>query len=144
MLNNLEKGDIVAIRNVDGATCSVTVLSVKIDYERPGAFVRFDYINYTEPSPMRRTAYPKELVSIIRKANVKVLDPKQPRPGDGAIKGTQKAVIIDGKVYVEKTPETQGAVPVNAEVKAQVHEAVKSPAKPVTSRIKKSTEEVKK
>lgn len=135
MLNNLEKGDTVVIRDENGQTKQVTVLSVKIDYERPGAFVRFDYINYNEPSPMRRTAYPKEMVSIIRKNAIPKIDPLAQRPGDQ--RGPQKAVVIDGKVYIEKTHVTTGDVPINKEAgNTQVHEAVKAPAKPVTSRIR--------
>lgn len=135
MLNNLEKGDTVVIRDENGQTKQVTVLSVKIDYENPGSFVRFDYINYNEPSPMRRTAYPKEMVSIIRKNTVQKIDPLTARPGDQ--RTPQKAVVIDGKVYVEKTQGTNEGIPLNTNVKnTQVHEAVKAPSKPVTSRIK--------
>lgn len=143
MLNNLEKGDTVAIRDENGQTKQVTVLSVKIDYEKPGAFVRFDYINYNEPSPMRRTAYPKELMSIIKKNTVPKIDPLAQRPGDN--RPPQKAVIIDGKTYIQKTPETTRGVPLNPEASnTQVHKAVTAPAKPVQSRIKKSSDTVKK
>lgn len=138
MLTNLEKGDTVAIRDENGQTKTVTVLSVKIDYEKPGSFVRFDYICYSEPSPMRRTAYPKELVSIIKKNTVPKIDPLAQRPGD--MRTPQKAVIIDGKTYVEKTQGITQGVPINEAVNTQVHEAAKAPAKPVTSRIKKSTD----
>lgn len=144
MLNNLEKGDKVVIRNDQGETHTVTVLSVKIDYERTGAFVRFDYINYAEASPMRRTAYPKELMSIISKAVVKKIDPKESRPGDTPTNVPRQAIVMNGKVYVEKTTDTQGSIPINQEIKTQVHESVKAPAKPVMERIKKSTSEVKK
>lgn len=143
MLTNLEKGDTVALRDENGATKTVTVLSVKQDYEKAGAFVRFDYINYGEPSPMRRTAYPKELLSIIRKNTAKTIDPKLPRPGDAPAGSPIKAIVIDGKVYVEKTQGTQGEIPINREAKSQVHESVKAPAKPVTSRIRKSTDTAK-
>jgi hypothetical protein len=138
MLSNIEKGDIVVIKDPDGATKKVTVLAVKPDYEHPGAFIRFDYIDYGEASPMRRTAYPRELLSIVQKTASKALDPKAPRPGDSAPQGPQKAIVIDGKVYVERTPPTQGSIPVNEAVTTQVHEAVKSPNKPVESRIKKA------
>lgn len=139
MLSNIEKGDTVVVRDPEGNTRNVVVLSVKPDYERPGGFVRFDYIDQNEASPMRRTAYPKELMSIVRKSTVKPLDPKAPRPGDES-KGTQQAIVINGKVYVERSTGTGQTVPVNPEASntAQVHEAVAAPAKPVTSRLKKS------
>lgn len=136
MLNNLEKGDIVAIRNSTGETRQVTVLAVKVDYERAGAFVRFDYIDYNEPSPMRRTAYPKELLQILQKNTTPKLDPKSLREGD--LSRPQKAVIIDGKTYVEKNMNHQQEIPVTAGVGSQVHESVKTPANPVTARIKKA------
>lgn len=135
MLNNLEKGDVVAIRNSSGETKTVTVLQVKQDYERVGAFVRFDYIDHNEPSPMRRTAYPKELVQILKKNVMPKVDPKAERP---IFNTPQKAVIIDGKTYVEKTSNHQATVPVTEGAGPQVHAAVKAPAKPVESRIKKA------
>ena len=138
MLTNIEKGDIVVIKDPDGATKKVTVLAVKPDYERPGMFIRFDYIDYGEATPMRRTAYPRELLSIVQKTATKALDPKAPRPGDAPSNVPQKAIVIDGKVYIERTPPTSGSIPVNEAVTSQVHEAVKAPAKPVESRIKKA------
>ncbi len=139
MLTNLEKGDVVAIKGPDGQTAVVTVLSVKIDYEHPGQFARFDYINYNEPSPMRRTAWPKELVQIIKKSPVKTVDPKSPRPGDAPAPSASEEIIINGKRYVQKVDNKSadvGAV-INKEAGAQVHESVKAPNKPVTSRINK-------
>lgn len=138
MLNNIEKGDTVVIKDVEGITRTVTVLSVKTDYERPGSFIRFDYINPFEASPMRRTAYPKELMSIVRKSSIKTMDPKSPRPGDGTQQSPQKAIVIDGKVYVERNAQGTQAPPLNhsADTK-QVHPAVTAPAQPVTERIKK-------
>jgi hypothetical protein len=138
MLTNLEKGDVVAIRNATGETRSVTVLSVKQDYDQPGAFLRFDYIDHAEPSPMRRTAYPKELVQILKKTTIPKLDPKAPRPGDSQT--PQKAVIIDGRTYVERSSQGQGSVESVLVPSAgpQVHKAVKAPPKPVQERIKKA------
>lgn len=87
---------------------------------------------------MRRTAYPKELLQILRKNTTPKLDPKAQRPGEMGNGAPQKAVIIDGKTYVEKVPVIQGEVPITPGAGTQVHEAVKAPAKPVTERIKKA------
>ena len=137
MLTKLEKGDVVAIRNAAGETKQVTVLSVKPDYDQVGAFLRFDYIDHSEASPMRRTAYPKELLQILKKSPIKTLDPKAPRPGD--MRKPQKVVIIDGRTYVERVTGEQGALPITEGVGPQVHQAVKAPAKPVQERIKKAS-----
>lgn len=83
---------------------------------------------------MRRTAYPKELVQILRKNTTPKMDPKAPHPGDNH--KSSKAVIIDGKIYVEKTAGEEGPVPLTEGVGHQVHQAVKAPSKPVTTRIK--------
>lgn len=136
MLNNLEKGDIVAIKDTTGATHQVTVLSVRPDYDHPGSFVRFDYINYNEASPMRRTAYPKELMQILKKTTSRPLDPKAPRPGDARAAAPGR-IQLNGKVYMEVPTGTEGEVPLNPEGNKQVHPAVTSPQKPVTSRITK-------
>jgi hypothetical protein len=85
---------------------------------------------------MRRTAYPKELLQILKKTTIPKLDPKAPRPGDARTPG--KAVIIDGRTYVERAPGEQGAIPVTDGAGPQVHEAVKAPAKPVKERIKRA------
>ncbi len=83
MHNNLEKGDVVAIRNAAGDTRQVTVLQVRQSYENPGQFLRFDYIDHAEASPMRRTAYPKELLQILKKNTTPKIDPKSDRPSSG-------------------------------------------------------------
>jgi hypothetical protein len=141
MLSNIEKGDTVVIRDTEGITHKVTVLSVKPDYERPGAFIRFDYINYGEASPMRRTAYPKELMSIVSKTQVHAPDPKAPRPGDGPANVPQSAVVLNGKVYVERPTGTAGSIPLTPGV--PVPEAIANGPKPVESRIKKHGPEPK-
>jgi hypothetical protein len=130
----VEKGDIVALR--DGRT--VEVLSVKPDYEHPGAIVRFDYVDRREASPMRRTDYPSLIINILRKGQP-AIDPKMPRPGDNRAPAPTKVIIVDGKKYIESGPGgPQGPVPLTEGAGTQVHEAVRAPAKPVTSRIKKA------
>ena len=130
MLANLEKGDTVAIIDELGHTHTVTVLQVKPDPEHPTSFARFDYIDHQEPSPMRRTAWPKQLLRIIKKTEIKAIDPKTQRQSD--FRTPQKAVIIDGVTYAERRPGDQGQIPLNTNVPAP--EAVASPAKPVLSR----------
>jgi hypothetical protein len=130
MLANLEKGDTVAIIDELGHTHTVTVLQVKPDPEHPTSFARFDYIDHQEASPMRRTAWPKQLLRIIKKTEIKAIDPKTQRQSD--FRTPQKAVIIDGVTYAERRPGDQGPIPLNTNVPAP--EAVASPAKPVLSR----------
>lgn len=129
----LQKGDLVAIRDGQGGTKSVRVESVKPDYEHPGGFLRFDY----NDNGMRRTAWPKELLSILKKSVVPTLDPKQPRLGDNEAQSEGKEIVIDGKRYIEK-PTSARASQVNADAQTQVHPAAKAPAQPVMSRIKKA------
>ena len=133
MLTNLEKGDTVAIIDELGHTHTVTVLQVKPDPEHPTSFARFDYIDHQEPSPMRRTAWPKQLLRIIKKTEIKVLDPKVQRQSD--FRTPQKAVIIDGVTYAEKRPGDNVVIPINQNVSAS--KVVSSPPKPVTSRDNK-------
>ena len=130
MLLNLEKGDTVAIIDELGHTHTVTVLQVKPDPEHPTSFARFDYIDHQEPSPMRRTAWPKQLLRIIKKSEIKQLDPKAQRPSD--FRTAEKAVIVDGRTYVERKPGQEKPIPLTPGVLAP--EAVASPAKPVLSR----------
>jgi hypothetical protein len=133
MLLNLEKGDTVAIIDDLGHTHTVTVLQVKPDPEHPTSFARFDYIDHQETSPMRRTAWPKQLLRIIKKNEIKSLDPKEQRPSD--FRTAQKAVIVDGRTYVEKTPGDRQQIPLNPNVPAPV--AVAESPKPVLSRTNK-------
>ena len=130
MLANLEKGDTVAIIDELGHTHTVTVLQVKPDPEHPTSFARFDYIDHQAASPMRRTAWPKQLLRIIKKTEIKAIDPKKQRQSD--FRTPQKSVIIDGVIYAERRPGDQGQIPLNTNVPAP--EAVASPAKPVLSR----------
>lgn len=132
MLLNLEKGDTVAIIDELGHTHTVTVLQVKPDPEHPRSFARFDYIDHQEPSPMRRTAWPKQLLRIIKKSEIKVLDPKAQRSTD--FRTAQKAVIVDGRTYVEKNPGDRQQIPLTPGVEASA--VVAEPAKPVLSRNK--------
>lgn len=118
MESNLEKGDTVALR--DGR--SVEVLKVLPDYEKPGGFIRFDYVDHSEASPMRRTAYPSELLRIVRKTVKKTLDPFAVRPND------------------DPKPSPIPVSIVNQEAGPQVHAAVKAPAKPVLKRGKTDKE----
>jgi len=106
----LEVGDIVALK--DGR--EVEVLSIKKDYSTEGGFIRFDYLNRKEDSPMRRTAYPSDMVRIIRKNQInKMPDPKERWPHD---------VKDDGKDPLPVTVVSQ-------EQKTQVHEPVPAPVK---------------
>ena len=130
MLANLEKGDTVAIIDELGHTHTVTVLQVKPDPEHPTSFARFDYIDHQEPSPMRRTAWPKQLLRIIKKTEIKAVDPKTQRQSD--FRTAEKAVVEDGRTYVERKPGYQADIPLTPGVPTP--EAVASPAKPVLSR----------
>lgn len=111
----VEKGDIVAMR--DGRR--VEVLSVRLDGD---ALLRFDYIDRQEVSPMRRTAYPSEMGSILRKAERPPTDPKKVRVYDEPVLPPTKVEIV------------------NQDVGPQVHPAVKAPAKPVLRRVKTDTD----
>ena len=133
MLTNLEKGDTVAIIDELGHTHTVTVLQVKPDPEHPTSFARFDYIDHQESSPMRRTAWPKQLLRIIKKSEIKQLDPKAQRPSD--LITAQNALIVNGKTYVERKPGQQPSIPLTPGVEAPA--AVAEPAKPVLSRTHK-------
>ena len=133
MLTNLEKGDTVAIIDELGHTHTVTVLQVKPDPEHPTSFARFDYIDHQESSPMRRTAWPKQLLRIIKKSEIKQLDPKAQRPSD--FRTAEKAVIVDGRTYVERKPGQERPIPLTPGVEAPA--AVAEPAKPVLSRTHK-------
>lgn len=116
----LEVHDIVALK--DGR--EVEVLSIKPDYGQEGGFIRFDYLDRKEASPMRRTAYPSELIRILRKGNVpKAPDPKERRPYDLKDDGAPLPVTI-----------------VNEAANPQVHPAVRAPAKPVLKRGKTDVE----
>lgn len=117
----VEKGDTVALK--DGR--SVEVLKVLQDYDKPGQFVRFDYVDNNEPSPMRRTAWPSDLLRILRKCTKAKLDPKAERPNDNP-----------------KIPPTDVNI-VNKEAAPHVHPAVTKPAQPVLTRNKKDTDKVK-
>ena len=129
----VEKGDIVALR--DGRT--VEVLSVKPDYEKQGAILRFDFIDRNERSPMRRTEYPSIIINILRKGK-QAPDPKAVRPHDNR-DSIQKVIVVDGKEYIQKDPGITGASPaavLNQDAGPQVHPAVKAPVKPVLKRGK--------
>lgn len=133
----LEKGDIVALKNGR----EVEVLTVKPDYEREGAVLRFDYIDRSEASPMRRTAYPSEINRVLRKNPRPAPDPKAQRPYDTPIAEPTKVIIVNGEEFVPKGPGTASKDPgkiINPAAQTQVHQAVTAPAKPVTSRIKKA------
>lgn len=134
MNSKVEKGDTVALR--DGR--SVTVMSVKPDYET-GGFVRFDFIDPSEASPMRRTAYPSDLLQILRKNPTPMPDPKAVRSYDDPEAGPQKVIIVDGQEYISRGPVKANTSPesiINPNAGAQVHQAVKAPAKPVMRRGK--------
>lgn len=138
----VEKGDFVAIKDGHGGTMEVEVMSVKPDYEK-NSFLRFDYINHQETSPMRRTAWPSDMIRVLRKNPNPLPDPKAIRPYDNPIGGKPDgSVIIDGKVYVPQGKAEVSKDPaaiINPEAsQTQVHDAVKSPSKPVGGRIKKS------
>lgn len=117
----LEVHDIVALR--DGR--EVEVLSIKPDYGVEGGFIRFDYLDRKEASPMRRTAYPSELRCILRKSTAaKAPDPKVQRPYD----------------LKDQQPSPLPVTVVNEAANPQVHKAVKAPAKPVLRRGKTDVE----
>lgn len=121
MNQNLEVHDVVALR--DGR--EVEVLSIKPDYGTEGGFIRFDYLDRKEASPMRRTAYPSELLRILRKGQInKAPDPKEQRTYD----------------LKDQTPPPTPVTIINEGANPQVHPAVKAPAKPVTSRTKTDVE----
>jgi len=130
---NVEKGDTVALR--DGRT--VVVLGVKPDYEHPGSIIRFDYVNPSERSPMRKTGYPSEILNILKKNPNKAPDPKAERPYDNKKPDPTEVVVLNGEEYIKKNKNGQtGAPPVTPAVAPQVHPAVTAPAKPVVKRMK--------
>lgn len=108
----VEKGDIIAIK-VNGAQKSVEVLSVKTNGDE---LYRFDYVDRSEVSPMRRTEYPSCIISILRKGVVRNPDPKLQRPFDNPVIKPTQVVIV------------------NEEANTEVHPAVKKPAQPVLKR----------
>lgn len=135
MNGSVEKGDIIALTG----NRRVEVLSVRVDYEKPGQILRFDFIDRSEASPFRRVGYPSEILSILQKNQNKAPDPKAERSYDNAKADPQKVIIVDGKEYVPKNRDGNGKDPanvVNPDVGPQVHEAVKAPAKPVLTRGK--------
>lgn len=137
MNHKVEKGDILALKG--GKT--VEVLSVKPDYEREDSILRFDYIDRSELSPMRRTAYPSEIINILRKNQRPSPDPKSVRSYDNPVAKPTKVIIVDGKEYIEKDNNAGSVSPssvLTPGAGTQVHSAVAAPAKPVISRIKKA------
>lgn len=145
MSNSIEKGDILAIKtNRDAEPIAVEVLRVTPDYEKPGNIVRFDYLNRSESSPIRRVGYPYEIVRLIRKNLNPLPDPKAVRPYDDPKVGGPREVTVNGKQYIEKDTmsHTDPALVLTPGVGAQVHEAVSAPAKPVLTRGKSKTNKV--
>lgn len=154
-MQTVEKGDTVAIRS-GGVETSVEVVSVRPDYERPGHFLRFDYINHAEASPMRRTAWPSDMIRVVRKNQRPAPDPKETRAYD--LKDSKGEIVIDGKAYLPHHTAVAGCVIIDGKVfipkghvtaspspeaiinpaaaAAQVHTAVAKPARPVQARIK--------
>lgn len=79
-MNNqtIEKGDIVALK--DGR--EVEVLSVKKDGNE---LRRFDYVDRATESPMRKTEYPSAILRLLRKGNLRKVDPLAVLPHDNPI-----------------------------------------------------------
>lgn len=109
MNQTVEKGDIIALK--DGR--EVEVLSVKTNGDE---MYRFDFLDRKEASPMRRTEYPSAILRVLRKGNIRNLDPKEPRPFDNPVIPITKVVVV------------------NEEANKQVHPAVTKPAQPVLKR----------
>lgn len=111
----VEKGDVLALK--DGR--EVEVLSVKTNGDE---MYRFDFIDRKEESPMRRTAYPSEILRLIRKNQRPPFDPKVEQSYDNP-----------------KAPPLPVTI-VNQDAGPQVHPAVKQPAQPVQRRTKTDQE----
>lgn len=114
--NKIERGDILALK--DGR--QVEVLTVRMEGEE---LRRFDYIDRSESSPMRKTAYPSEINTVIRKSIMKKPpEPLATRPHDNAMPGPIPVTVV------------------NLEANKYVHPAVLQPAQPVLSRGKTDLE----
>lgn len=131
----LEKGDIVALKNGK----RVEIQSVRMDGDR---LIRFDYLDRTEASPMRRTAYPSELLQILIKHPKQSPDPKEVRHYD-AKEAVQKVVVVKKEEGYSLDGQPQGdaqideALPITSGLKT-TNEAVVTKAKPVVTRIKRA------
>lgn len=71
----IERGDIVALK--DGR--EVEILSIKTDGDE---LRKFDYIDRKEHSPMRKTEGPAAILRLLRKGNIRKIDPLAVLPHD--------------------------------------------------------------
>lgn len=74
----IEKGDIVALKTGG----EVEILSVKMDGDE---LRRFDYVDRRDASPMRKTAYPSEILRLLRKGVIRNPNPLAERPYDNTV-----------------------------------------------------------
>lgn len=111
----IEKGDIIALK--DGR--EVEVLSIRMDGDR---MLRFDYLDRKEASPMRKTAYPSEIRSLLRKNTRTPFNPKAAQAYDNP---TVKPI----PVHIVDDPKLTPGVPVN-------NAAISDKPKPVLTRVK--------
>lgn len=132
----LERGDVVALKN----GIQAEVQSVRMDGER---LIRFDYINRSEASPMRRTAYPSELLQVLRKNPNKPPAPTTVRSADHK-DHVQKVVVVKKEEGYEVPDASKPAGAVTIEQAAPLTPGVDVPAaviarpKPVVTRIKRT------
>lgn len=110
--NQIERGDILALK--DGR--QVEVLTVRMEGEE---LRRFDYIDRNEVSPMRKTAYPSEINTLIRKSVAK----KAPGP-------------LETRTHDNPVPKPIPVTVVNHEANPEAHPAVSQAPAPVLQRGK--------
>lgn len=129
----LEKGDIISLKNGK----RVEVLSVRMD---GNTLLRFDYIDRSEVSPMRRTEYPSAITAMLQKVKVKTPDPKDERPYDNAKPKPQEVIVVNGKEFIAREMSKQSTTDnINHEAGKDGHEAIKQSPKPIETRVKPVT-----
>lgn len=133
MDNQLEKGDVIALKNGK----RVEVLSVRTD---GNTLLRFDYIDRSEVSPMRRTEYPSAISAMLQKSKNRSNDPKDERPYDNPKPKPQEVIVVNGKEFIEniKAPQ-QNHDNINHQVGLGGHDAIKEGPKPILTRVKPVT-----
>lgn len=126
----LDRGDVIALKNGQ----RVEVLSVKMD---GNTLLRFDYVDRSESSPMRRTEYPSAISAILQKVKNKTPDPKDERAYDNPKIKPLEVVVVNGKEFIEKTTGKQPTTDnINHEAGKGGHEAITDGPKPILTRVK--------
>jgi hypothetical protein len=83
MINSkVERGDTLVLKS----GVNVVVQSTKYEGD---TLIRFDYVNNAEDSPMRRTAWPSDIMTLLRKA------PKVQMPADSNVKKEMPLAAVE-------------------------------------------------